>query len=416
MKNNNHNPVNRTNDQGKYTDNKLKNFIRVGHDYFEIINKTDRYEIQRNELKVRKRNELTFEFEKGLVKGIKKYKDFILVPDNINYKREINGCFNLYQPFNHKPTSGEWKWTKILLEHVFEEQYEIGLKYLQALYQHPDKILPILVLVSKERQTGKSTFIDFLTILFGGNMVIIDSKQLSSSFNSVIAKANIIAIEETFIEKTSSIEAVKALSTQKTITVNQKFVQPYSSSFYGKIVMASNNENKFIKIDSDEIRFFVRKLKKPKFSNHDILSNLKNEIPAFLHFLNQQQPLSWANSRQLFTVEELRNECLTNVQYESKNWLYHELYDLFSEEFNNMQPNEDLLMLSLTEIKEKWFRFDNRVNRSFIRSVLRDDFGFENPKKTMRYGDNNEKSGKPYFINREYFKDDVSKARMIEIA
>lgn len=415
MKDNIHNPIDSFNGQGKDTSNNLINLIRVGHDYFEIVGKPDRYGILRTELKYRRRSELTFDFGSELVKKIKKYKDFILVPDNLNYQRDINGCFNLYQQFNHEPVEGDWTWSKILLEHVFGEQYDIGLKYMQALYQNPDRILPILVLVSAERQTGKSTFLDWLTIIFGGNMIIIDSKHLSSSFNSIIAKANIIAIEETLIEKSSTIEAVKALSTQKTITVNQKFVQPYSSSFFGKIIMASNNEKRFIKVDSKEIRFFVRKLGKPKFMNHNILENLKTEIPAFMHFLNQQSCLSWNNSRQLFTADELKNSSLSEVQFESKSWLFHELYDLFVNEFNNVKINADILELTLTDIKDKWFKSENNVNRSYIKKVLIDEFGFTNSKKAKRYGDSNHLVGKPYLIPRIYFKAEVSEPRVMDM-
>lgn len=415
MSTENHNPENRANDQGK--DNNLNRFIRVGHDYFEIFNKPDRYGILRIELKVRKKSELLFDFDRDRVRNIKKFDDFILVPDNINYQQSINNCFNRYQPFNHIPLEGEWLWTKRLLEHVFGDQYDLGIKYIQALYQEPTKILPILVLVSALRQTGKSTFIDWLTVLFGGNMVIIDSKHLSSSFNSSIAYANIIAIEEAFIEKSATMEVIKALSTQKTITINEKYIPTYTGPFYGKIILASNNENKFIKIDKEEIRFFIRKLSKPKFKNHNILEVMRKEIPAFLNFLNQQDKLSWENSRQLFTADELRNDTLMNVQNESKNWLYHELYELFVNEFNNVNPNEDFYMMTLTEIKEKWFKSDNKINRSFIKAVLKDDFGFQSSETTTRYNDQlgNSKVGKPYFILREYFNNDVTETRPIEV-
>ena len=65
-------------------------------------------------------------------------------------------------------TDSSFKWTKQLLQHIFAEQYEQGLRYLQVLYMHPKQALPILVLVSEERQI----FIEWLTILFGENMVL----------------------------------------------------------------------------------------------------------------------------------------------------------------------------------------------------------------------------------------------------
>jgi stage IV sporulation protein A len=111
-----------------------------------------------------------------------------MVPDNKSHTRVVGNNYNLYSPFSHKPCSDEeykgfegWKWSKRLLEHIFgedmgenindyfktgnitidedENQYLQGLKYMKILYDLPKQILPILVLTSQERETGKSTFI-----------------------------------------------------------------------------------------------------------------------------------------------------------------------------------------------------------------------------------------------------------------
>jgi len=396
----------------------MDNFIRVGHDYFEIIFKKDRYGIKRPELKARKKPELIFDFSIAEVKSIKKYKDFTVVPDNINYQQEVDNCYNLYYPFPHKPKAGgEWVWTKRILEQVFGEQFDIGLKYMQALYQHPQEILPILSLVSTERSTGKTTFLNYLTVLFGNNMVILQSSFLSRDFNAVYGHANIIAFEETFIDKKEIMEKIKALSTQKSILINPKKTQEYLLPFYAKIVTTSNNESDFMKVDLEEIRFFVRKLEKPEFINYKILKDLKAEIPAFLHHLNQLPMLQWDKSRQLFTSEELKNDSLGMVQFESKSWLFHELRELFIDEFNNKQPNEDTLLLTAKDIKEEWYSNNNRVTFKYLRKVLKEEFGLKAPKKAMRYfGFHTNKNGKPYFIERSYFGDDVSPAGGMQLA
>jgi len=159
----------------------------------------------------------------------------------------------------------------------------VGIKYLQVLYLFPKLPLPVLALVSKERQTGKSTFIDWISVLFGANFVLINPQDLTSDFNGIYATSNVIAIEEAVVEKALTVEKVKALSTQKTISTNIKMVQNFMLPFFGKIIMASNNEDKFIRIDDEEIRFFVRKLVTPNIENHNILNDLVNEIPAFFY-------------------------------------------------------------------------------------------------------------------------------------
>jgi hypothetical protein len=51
--------------------------------------------------------------------------------------------------------------------------------------------------------------------------------------------------------------------------------------FFGKFILCSNNEDTFILIDSNEIRFWVRKIRPFNSEDTEFLSKLNNEIPAF---------------------------------------------------------------------------------------------------------------------------------------
>lgn len=384
-------------------------YIRVGVDYFKVLYKPDRHSNYRVELKRWKKEEIALDHGRDLLKSIPKYDDFVIVPNNIDYQREINNFYNLYGEFSHKPIEGLWHWTEILLRHVFGEQYEIGIKYLQCLYLHPQQALPVLVLVSKERQTGKSTFIDWLYSIFGANMVIISPKDLAREFNGSYSKANIIAIEETLIEKNHVVESVKAISTQKYINANMKNVNDFQIPFFGKIIMASNNERKFIKIDSEEIRFFVRKLDKPKFENHNILNDLVNEIPAFLNYLTTLPTLDFSKSRMVFTPDELKNDCLEKVKNESKTWLYKEIYSIFEDFFQNTVIGKSIIYATPKELKERFFTNNSQVSTSFIKDVLIDEYKFEKSEKIMSYKPLDAdffKSGTPFFIEKNAFFDD----------
>lgn len=377
-------------------------YIRVGVDYFKILHKQDRYGIERKELKRWKKEEIKQDHGQHVLRDIEKYDDFILEPNNIEHHSRVNSFYNLYGVFSHKPAPGEWKWTKILMDHVFGDQYKIGLTYLQMLYLCPKQALPVLVLVSKERQTGKSTFIDWLMAVFGTNMVIISPHDLSREFNGSYSRANIIAIEETLIEKNQVVEKVKALSTQKTINANLKNVNDFQIPFYGKIIMASNNERKFMKVENDEIRFFVRKLPKPQFSNHNILNNLITEIPAFLHYLSSMELPDMSKSRMIFTPEELENDSLQSVKHESHTWMYKDLLAIFEELFNNTFVG-DTMYVTPKEIKERYFGNNSQVSSSFIKDVLIDEFKFQKKEKNISYKslDNNEfKTGQPFLIEK----------------
>lgn len=382
-------------------------YIRVGVDYFKKITKRDRFGIDRTMLKRWTKEEIRQDHGKAYINKIPKYDDFCIAPDNFNYAPVHNNCYNLYSEFGHQEKPGTWEWTFILLTHVFGEQLNLGIRYLQVLYLHPDRMLPILVLVSKERQTGKTTFLNWLIMIFGDNMVVISPEDLVSSFNFIYATSNIIAVEETLIEKSITVEKIKALATGKYLTVNQKFVSQITLPFFGKIMMTSNNEAKFARIEDEEIRFFVRKLGKPTYTNHDIESNLVDEIPAFLNYLSSLSPVDFTVGRVPFTTAELNNEFLEAVKQESKSGLYKDLQELFTDFFENNSNLTTEVYATPVEIKVKWFNNNSQIGANYIRSVLKSEFRLV-PQKNMRYSSFGEpgsfkKTGTPFEFTAKMF-------------
>jgi len=380
-------------------------YIRVGIDYFKVIEKEDRYGIIRTELKKWSKDEIKQDHGTDLLKAVNKYDDFVLIPNNKDYRQTSGDFYNLYAPFQHQPIEGDWKWTKILLQHIFGEQYNIGLIYLQVLYLYPKQALPVLVLVSKERQTGKSTFIDWLMMVFGANMSLIFPTDLSRSFNGSYSRSNIIAIEETVVDQSHVVEKIKALSTQKTINANLKNVNDFQLPFFGKIILASNNERKFMKVDSEEIRFFIRKINTPSITNHNILVDMINEIPAFLFYLDSLPVPDFKKSRMVFTPEELTNDSLKSVKNESHTWLYKELVGIFEDQFNNYFVGE-VMKATPKEIKDTFFAHNSNVSSSFVKDVLVDEFKFQKAEKNESYKSlNNDlhKTGQPYSIPKNVF-------------
>lgn len=379
-------------------------YIRVGVDYFKIILKIDRFGVKQTELKRWNKAEIIQDYDKKYLEKIHKFDDFIIVPNNLNYQARVNNCYNMYSKFPHTPVKGDWSWIKKLLKHVFGEQYRQGLIYLQCLYLYPKKALPVLALVSEERQTGKSTFIDWINIVFANNMIIINPEDITGQFNAVYATKNIIAIEETLIEKSASVEKIKSLSTQKFIAVNMKHVQHFKIPFFGKIIMASNNEDKFIKVDNKEIRFFVRKLTTPPESNHNILDDMVSEIPAFLHFLKDLPKPDFSQSRMVLTPDQIKNDTLLSVKEHSKSGLYHELVEHFTDWFLNDGEFKSQMIFTPKDIKNKWFLSNHQVNFNYIKRTLIHDFNLHNTGKSTRYTPLNggpKQVGKPYFLQRK---------------
>src|SRR6478609_3639808 len=210
-------------------------YIRVGTKYFKKITKTDRYGIVRTELVYWDKMTIAEDYPKDVFEKIQKYDDFTIEPDNKGHDPVIGNNYNLYSPFEHYACSEDvydedigWYWIKTLIEHIFGDQYELGITYLKVLYDHPKQSLPILVLISEERSTGKTTFVDFLNLLFGANMVLINPQDIANQFNGSYADKNIVAIEESRFDSVQSTEKLKNLATQKEILVNSKNIRQYS--------------------------------------------------------------------------------------------------------------------------------------------------------------------------------------------
>lgn len=77
---------------------------------------------------------------------------------------------------------------------------------MKLLLDYPTQKLPVLALVSRERNTGKTTFLNWLKEIYCGNMSICCSKDFESNFNAEWVYKRIIAIDETFLEKKATTE------------------------------------------------------------------------------------------------------------------------------------------------------------------------------------------------------------------
>ena len=287
------------------------------------------------------------------------------------------------------------------MNHIFGDQVMLGLKYMKLLYENPMQILPIISLVSTERETGKTTFLNWISMLFGENSIVINPSDLTSDFNDSYATKNIIMIDETVIDKANTIEKLKSLATAKTISVNKKFVANYSVPFFGKIIICTNKENDFIRIDEEEIRFWIRKINPiTTKKNVNIETDLFNEIPKFLRFLIDMPGVDLTRSRMVFTNEEICTQSLTLIKNESKSGLMKEIEIHLDEFFNNNDVT--FFEATPTDMKNKWFSHNNNISAAYITKVLKDEFKILPQKMRSYYPFNDNlvtKKGTPYLFN-----------------
>ncbi len=361
------------------------NYFRVTDTYFQFIDKPNKYGQLEKQFIERKAATIKGDYkaDKNFIDNIPKYLAFCTVPDHVNYQQSIHGCFNIYSPFEHEILEGECETSMEFVKHIFGTnkikytpkgsdteieiyEYDLGLDYIQLLFQRPQQVLPILCLVSQERQTGKTTFAKWLKEIFRANMAIVGNSDLKSEFNSHWATKLIVCCDETKIDKAEVLEKVKALSTADRIMMNTKGVKQTEMELFAKFMLLSNNEETFLAADEDEIRFWVRKVPAITKQNVDLIEDLIDEIPAFLYSLNKRKLATEHEERHWFNTKLLRTEAWKKVVERSKPTLEKEIKSLVKDMFNNFE--EDIIWLTMNNLKEFFPRFET----NYLEHILED--------------------------------------------
>ncbi len=376
-------------------------YIRVGTNYFKIARKNTKAEKNHDYLKAWDKGTIITQFGPRFLDSIPIYTDFTLLPSHIKYQQTIGDYYNLYQPLSYRPKVGNWEVTKEFLEHIFGEQYDLGIEYLQNIYVNPTQILPVLCLVSEERQTGKTTFLNWVEMIFGANASMLTHENIESNFNSDYIASILLLIDEMASNKMDLVERIKTLATAKTVTRSEKHIANSKIPFYGKVILNSNRADSFLKIDNDEIRFWVRQLTKPKNWKNKLEDEMRQEIPAFLYYLTTLE-LKAARSRMVFTPQEISTHQLKLVVEGSKSELYKEIYEYLKGWF--MEKGEESLYATPTDLKKEFFPSNNKFTVGWIKKCLNKEFEMT-PEKQQRYpkiwGGNG--NGTPYLFKSVNF-------------
>lgn len=302
------------------------------------------------------------DYGKSHTPPIKKYDGFCTVPSHTDYHKEIDGFYNLYEPITHVPVEGEFPDIIKLMRHIFGEQFELGLDYMQLLYRQPTQKLPILLLVSEERNTGKTTFLNFLKAVFQDNTTFNTNEDFRSQFNSDWAGKLLIVVDEVLLCRREDSERLKNLSTAQTYKVEAKGKDRQEVNFFAKFVLCSNNELFPVIIDVGETSYWVRKVMRLDSDDTNFLQKLKEQIPAFLYYL-QHRPLSTTKeSRMWFDPALIRTEALERIMQSNRNHTEIDIVELLRTimESQNVDkisfiPQDLLPLLSLNGVKvELW--------------------------------------------------------------
>ncbi|WP_339666692.1 primase-helicase family protein [Maribacter arcticus] len=320
---------------------------------------------------------------KSYLSKISKYDGFTCIPNHIDFKQEYKGFYNIYSPLSKTPKEGSIETTLNFVKHIFGKQYELGLDYLQLLYVRPIQVLPILCLVSKERSTGKSTFLKWLKEIFDNNLTYLTNDSFSSQFNSDWANKLLICIDEVLFNKEELTERIKYLSTTNINKLEAKGKDKREVEFFGKFILCSNNEDNFIKIDANETRFWVIKVPVLEKEHTDYLEKLISEIPAFLYFLEHRQISTRHLTRMWFTPQQIKTIALKKLVQHNRNRVEKELASIilsvvekFDLEEVHLCPIDALHALNKTRVK---------TDLTQLRRLLKKDWKLKNQDNSNKY-------------------------------
>ena len=253
------------------------------------------------------------DYGKSYLACIPKYDGFCTVPDHTNYRREIHGFLNRYEPIPFQPAEGDFPHIRGFLSHIFGEQVEMGYDYLQLLYLRPLQRLPVLLLVSSERNTGKTTFLNLLKLIFGGNVTFNTNEDFRSQFNDDWTGKLLVCVDEVLLNRREDSERIKNLSTARSYKAEAKGRDRREVEFFGKFVLCSNNERNPVLIEVGETRYWVRRVPPLTHDNQNLLSDMRHELPGFLFFLLHRKLSTREESRMWFSPRLLATDALRRI-------------------------------------------------------------------------------------------------------
>lgn len=343
--------------------------IRVGTNFFFIDN---------NDKLVRTNSQcIDADFGRYSSQKVKKYFGFMNVPEHINYREDIKGYRNLYKALNHKPAEGDWSTIEKILKHLFRgNHYEMILTYLYVMYVMPKHPLPFIGLVSKGKNTGKTTFLTLIKNIFGDNAKVIDPEDVSANFNSGYIDKLVILIDESIEGKNrkKDLQKFKKLITGGVQTRKAKFQDDVDVNFYGKFIMASNDVETVLSIEEENTRFWIIEVVELEDEIFNINEKAEQEIPAFLYYLaNEYKDKAIKKSSRLWLdIDDIQTDRVRILQENSRSGLAKEMIEQLTDYF---VENEEKTAVNFTATHFIHAFGRNNESIKYCSQVLRDEFG-----------------------------------------
>lgn len=330
---------------------------------------------------------------------IASFVGFTISPENNpeKYQRTIDlgdRChnFNLYElPFHpqgkhhlDEHSCVNWPYIYNLILHIAPNvkpfpsskytYFQLLLDYLAIAWRDPQQRLPILSIISKERSTGKTTFLQLIGLMGQSNAKFVSMSDLSSDFNFIWGLANFILVDEAKIPK-NMMTKIRNESTSRSRNINIKFLQQFNIPNFSKYIMASNDIENFAYIQDEENRYFVIEVNPFPIGaeNPNYLEFMKNELPYFLNYLmDHHQFFTKKEGRFWFNYKDYRTPALTKIINGSKSPVdlkVEELLEALCDQYSLNHDDSFIWEFCLTGIRNSLML--SKANEGEIKNVFK---------------------------------------------
>ena len=304
--------------------------------------------------------------------------------------------YNLWRGLSIKPAQGSWERMK---EHIFlvicsgnTETFEYVLNWLARLFQFPGGVRPGVVLaLLGPLGCGKGIFVNNVGQFLGSHYLpLTSSSAVTSRFNGFLKNALLVFCDEAFFNGDKRAEGqIKTMITEPVITVEQKFVNPYTVKNHTNYIFASNG-NFAVPAAPGERRFCCLDVSDKYIGNTKYFADLQKEMDGggraamLFDLLNRdisgvdlrkfpKRPALWSqivqnmHSVHQFWYECLRDACIGSVGAYSSQTGYgcwpddgdalmeidcHLLYQIFTQfdELNRNRPRDNIFGKELKKV------------------------------------------------------------------
>lgn len=330
-------------------------YVRIGGDYSRFVPtllKTDGDKmIPIMEIKKRSVSEIERDYGKVFVGEILKVDGLTIEPSNTEAYRRIievehmgmhSKLLNLYEPMSWKPAPGRIDNTLRYLKHIFggrgtatqnadgsvsEDNYKgdtfsIALDWVTLLITQPAQNIPVVLLVSKDQGTGKTTFGTLMNAIMGNNAISLKLADFMNNFNMIHAFKTLIVIDEALfnLEDKAGMTVLKNITTANNILATPKGIDSQLIPNNKKLIICNNDPNRPMKLDEDDTRYFV--IKVPPIPKEELdprlVSKMMEEIPALLDYLWKRKIFHENKTRMWFETDLIRTEQFWHIVAQTK--------------------------------------------------------------------------------------------------